>query len=108
MGEIRENIRRNLAYYLALKDISQKEFAEKLGVSQSSVTCWIKGKNSPDIEVVAKICEILGVTVTDLFGTDGTDKYSEQEKKLLVNYRQKPELQQAVNILLGVESDNNA
>lgn len=70
MGEIRENIRKNLGYYLTLKKMSQKELAEKLGVSQASVTCWIKGKNSPDIEAVAQICKILNITVTDLFGTN--------------------------------------
>ena len=107
MGEIRDNIRRNLAYYLSARNISQKEFAEKLGVSQSSVTCWIKGKNSPDIEIVAQICDILGVSVIDLFGTDGTDNYSEQEKKIIALYRKKPELQQAINILLGVDTGSS-
>ena len=48
MGEVRENVRQNLIYYLALKCISQKELAEALGVSQSAVTNWIKGKNAPD------------------------------------------------------------
>ena len=102
MGEIRDNIRRNLAYYLSIKNISQKEFAEKLGVSQSSVTCWIKGKNSPDIEMVAQICDVLGVSVIDLFGTDGSDRYSAQEKKIINQYRKKTEFQKAVNVLLGV------
>ncbi len=103
MGEIRENIRRNLAYYLTLRDISQKELAEKLGVSQSSVTCWIKGKNSPDIETIARICDSLTISVIELFGTDGNDKYTQHEKKIILHYRQRPELQHAVNILLGVE-----
>ena len=102
MGVIRDNVKRNLGYYLSLKGISQKDLAERLSVSQSAVTNWIKGKNSPDIEVVANICEILGITVIDLFGTDGSDQYTDQEKKLLEQYRNKPELQQAVNILLGL------
>jgi transcriptional regulator with XRE-family HTH domain len=102
MGEIRDNVKRNLGYYLSLKGISQKELADKLSVSQSAVTNWIKGKNSPDIEVVAQICDILGITVIELFGTDGNDQYTEQEKKVISQYRKKPELQQAVHILLGI------
>lgn len=47
MGEIRENVKQNLGYFLSLRGMSQKELAMKLGVSQSAVTNWIKGKNSP-------------------------------------------------------------
>lgn len=72
MGEIRDNVKKNLGYYLSLNGISQKELADKLSVSQSAVTNWIKGKNSPDIEVVAQICDILEISVTDLFGADNT------------------------------------
>lgn len=68
VGEIRDNVKKNLGYYLSLKKISQKQLAEKLRVSQSAVTNWIKGKNSPDIEAVAQICNILEISVTDLFG----------------------------------------
>ncbi len=68
MGEVRENVRQNLIYYLALKCISQKELAEALGVSQSAVTNWIKGKNAPDIEYVVQICTMLGISVSEFFG----------------------------------------
>lgn len=105
MGEIRDNVKKNLGYYLSLKGISQKELAEKLRVSQSAVTNWIKGKNSPDIEIVAQICDILGISVIELFGTDGSDKYDKQEKRVIEKYRAKPELQQAVDILLGVNEE---
>lgn len=70
MGQIRDNVQRNLGYYLSLTGMNQKELSEKLGVSQSAVTNWIKGKNSPDIEVVAQICNIFNISVTELFGTD--------------------------------------
>ena len=104
MGEIRDNVKRNLGYYLSLRGLSQKELAERLDVSQPAVTNWIKGKNSPDIEVVAKICDILEISVSDLFGKDEEVRASDIERKVLEQYRKKPELQQAVNILLGVES----
>jgi len=104
MGEIRENVKRNLGYYLSLKGMSQKGLAERLGVSQAAVTNWIKGKNSPDIEAVARICDILDITVLELFGTDGSDRYTEQERRLIEQYRAKTELRQAVNILLGIDA----
>lgn len=70
MGEIRENVSRNLGYFLNKRGISQKELAVKMGVSQAAVTNWVKGKNLPDIEAVAEICEILEVSVTALFGLE--------------------------------------
>ncbi len=102
MGEIRDNVKRNLGYYLSLKEISQKELAEKLNVSQSAITNWIKGKNSPDIETVVQICDILDISVVDLFGTARNDQYTEQEKRVIAQYRKKPELHLAINILLGI------
>lgn len=80
MGEVRENVRKNLGYYLSLRKLSQKDLADKLNVSQSAVTNWIKGKNSPDIETVSQICEILNISVVDLFGSDG-DSQSIGSKK---------------------------
>ncbi|WP_027398541.1 helix-turn-helix domain-containing protein [Anaerovorax odorimutans] len=103
MGEIRDNVTRNLCYYLSLKGISQKEFAKKLSVSQSAVTNWIKGKNSPDIEMVAQICDILEISVVDLFGTNSNIYYTDEEKEIIRQYRKKPELQNAVRILLGIK-----
>ena len=105
MGEIRDNVQNNLSFYLSLKKISQKKLAEMLHVSQSAVTNWVKGKNSPDIETVAQICNILDISVTQLFGTDHVDEFSLKERTLILHYRQRPELQKAVDILLDI-NDN--
>lgn len=72
MGEIRDNLKRNLGYYLSYSGMSQKQLAERLNVSQSAVTNWIKGKNSPDIELVAQMCEIFQVDITELMGAKKT------------------------------------
>lgn len=103
VGEIRENVKRNLGFYLSLRKMSQKELAERLGVSQSAVTNWIKGKNAPDIEMVAAICDILDVSVSDLFGKSQADGRSDTERRLLERYHKRPQMQQAVNILLGLQ-----
>ncbi len=102
MGEIRENVQKNLSYYLNLKGMSQKQLAEMLQISQSAVTNWIKGKNSPDIEIVAKICGILDITVSQLFGTSEPHSYTLLEQTVVLRYRQHPELQHAINKLLDI------
>lgn len=86
MGTIRDNVRRNLGYYLTLNGISQKELAERLGVSQSAVSNWIKGYNSPDIEVAAEICNILNITISDLFGVNDTENESKYRFAIIKQY----------------------
>lgn len=104
LTEIRKNVQINLKYYLKIKKISQKELSKKLNVSQSAVTNWIKGSNSPDIEMVAKICDILDISVNQLFGTEKTNEYTINEKLLILHYRNRPEMQLAVNKLLDIDT----
>jgi len=49
---------------LAEKGIKQKFIAEKLGVSDSTVSLWVKGKAQPTISNLKKLAEILSVDVT--------------------------------------------
>ncbi|MGI6260923.1 MAG: helix-turn-helix domain-containing protein [Acutalibacteraceae bacterium] len=102
MGEIRENVKRNLGYYLSLNGMSQKDLASMLEVSQAAVTNWIKGKNSPDIEMVAKICEMLHISVMDLFGAETSQSITARERILIQRYREKQEMQPAIDCLLGM------
>lgn len=67
MSDCREVIRSNLERYISESKYSQKEIAEKLGVSKSSVTNWIKGKNSPDINLVPSLCDLLEIPFSALF-----------------------------------------
>lgn len=45
--------------------MSQREFAEVLGVSQSTVQQWENGKNVPSVENLEKIARIKGMLVED-------------------------------------------
>jgi DNA-binding XRE family transcriptional regulator len=45
--------------------MSQREFAEVLGVSQSTVQQWENGKNVPSLENLEKIARIKGMLVED-------------------------------------------
>lgn len=68
MSTLRENIQQNLVRLINSRNLSQKEFAEMLGVTQAAVTNWVKGKNSPDIEIISKICKLLNINITELIG----------------------------------------
>ena len=89
MEDIRENLRYNLTYYLRSRNIAQKELAQKLGVTQSAVTNWIKGKNAPDLTLIVKICSFLDISITDLVGIQNAsqDSFSAWERDILKKYR---------------------
>lgn len=52
------DIKKMLNEILIKKDISQKELAKKLGISEGQVTHWLNGDNYPRRRMVAKIKEI--------------------------------------------------
>ena len=68
MGEIRKLIGENIKRICAMKGIRQVDIAEYMGVSQGSVSNWIKGTNSLDIENLAKLCRFLGVSLDQIYG----------------------------------------
>lgn len=68
MGETRKIIGENIKKIAALKGIRQVDIAEHMGVSQGSVSNWIKGTNSIDIENLAELCRFLGVSLDQIYG----------------------------------------
>lgn len=52
----------------AKKNISQKELADKLNVSRSTISMWETGASEPDFDNVSKIAEIFDVSVDYLLG----------------------------------------
>ena len=84
--------------------ISQKELAERIGVSNSRVSNWEQGINRPDADILADICKALNVSPSELLDVRlSPEDLSEQERKVIMAYRTKPDLRKAVNILLGIE-----
>ena len=99
-------IGRRISQYRKEQGLSQKEFAELIGASNSRVSNWEQGRNGPDADILADICRVLKVSPSELLDihlSDSDDELNAHEWKIVRAYRQKPELQQAVNILLGVQ-----
>lgn len=54
-----------ISYKRKQKGMTQIEFAEKLGVSNKSVSRWENGKNMPDVSLFIPICELLNISVNE-------------------------------------------
>ena len=46
--------------------MTQKELAERLGVSDKTVSRWETGHGLPDMAYLTPLCEIFGVSVNEL------------------------------------------
>lgn len=60
---LRERIRLNLVAAMENAGINQVQLAEKLNISKGTVNNWTRGNNSPDVDMVPKICEVLGISI---------------------------------------------
>jgi len=86
------------------RGFSQKDFAAHIGAKNTTVSNWEKGYTRPDVDTLAKICEVLDVSADDMLNIRfAPEDLSEREKKVIMAYRTKSEIQHAVNILLGIE-----
>ena len=50
------------------KGMSQKEFSEKTGISQSTISDWKRKKTNPSADKLKVICDVLHITLYDLLG----------------------------------------
>ena len=67
------------------RGMSQKEFSEKTGIAQSSISDWKRKKTNPVSEKILIICNALHVTPYELLGeTDGTEAQSNHAEFILV------------------------
>ena len=103
---MRYEIGSRIRKYREENNLSQKQLAEKIGVSSSRVSNWEQGLNRPDADILAAICVALDVSPSLLLGIQVTgDELTEQERKVLKAYREKEDVRQAVHILLGVSEE---
>ena len=62
------------------KKLTQSELAEKLGVTDKSISNWENGRNMPDLSLFKPICEILDISINDLLSGKEVPKNEYQER----------------------------
>ena len=56
----------NLLQLRKLKNLTQEDIAEKVGVSRQAVAKWESGEPTPDLERARLLAQVLGVSLDDL------------------------------------------
>lgn len=109
----------NRKQYLKLlirnKGLSIKEFAKQIDMPYSTLLSILNGSiGGAAVDNVAKICFGLDISISELQkyssnpNIDGSMiNLSSHEKAVVISYRKQPEMQTAVDRLLGIKQDNN-
>lgn len=92
------------------KKLTQSEFAEKLNITDRAVSKWENGVCMPDVGTIPEICNILNITINDLFSGEVVDMKNNEkmlEQNLLEMTRQKEERDKqllTLEIFIGIVS----
>ena len=96
-------IGRFIAQRRKANQMTQLQLAEKLGITDRAVSKWENGRSMPDAALMPELCQLLGITINDLFNGEVTDmeNYNEKTEKLLLEMAKEKE--QADKRLLTME-----
>ncbi|GHU49719.1 hypothetical protein FACS1894127_3600 [Clostridia bacterium] len=109
MEGINNIARNNIKIYRKMRKMTQKELAEALDVTHSSVSAWEIGKNSIDLERLNEICQVLNITLSELLSEDLSTEVAEQneENKQLVDYiTKRPEVKKLLDVTIDSRSSD--
>lgn len=68
------------------KNLTQKQLAEKLGITPTRLNYWEKGKREPNIEMIGKLAEALDVSPDSLMGWEYYDRQNADQIKTIHKY----------------------
>jgi transcriptional regulator with XRE-family HTH domain len=92
------------------KNMTQKDLAEQIGVSDKTISKWENGNSMPDTLLLVPLCKALDISVNELLSgeklppNDYSSKAEENIMKLLSdkeNYAKKSMLSTLIGVVLG-------
>lgn len=102
------DIASNIRFFLSTTGVKQMQLSVKTGLSQSFISQLCNGSKTPNILALSKICDALGITMSEFFAVNDTapDRHTIDTPKVgdyLASIRKKAGLTQArVASLAGV------
>jgi transcriptional regulator with XRE-family HTH domain len=101
--------RNNIKIYRKMRKMTQKELADALEVTHSSVSAWEIGKNSIDLERLNEICHVLGITLAELLSENlnaETAVQNEENKKLVAYIGKRSEVKKLIDVTIDSRSSD--
>lgn len=87
------------------KNLTQEQLAEKLGISNKTISKWETGKCMPDYSIIKSLCKELEITVAELMDGENSQKQSVRtydDEQILDLLRRTQELEKQKNMLYGI------
>lgn len=81
---------RQIRFYREKKGIEQKELAAKVGIKSNAVSNWENGRTRPDIALLPLICQVLDVSLDELFDIKKPSTEPIEEKKPAITMTKSP------------------
>lgn len=82
------------------KNLTQEQLAEKLGISNKTISKWECGKALPDYSIVEMICKTLEISTTELFS--GEDNNNLNDKQMIVMLEKIQKLENQKKTIFGM------
>lgn len=104
----RETIAKSLKRLREQSGLTADQVGAMVGKSGKTVNAWENNRGQPDAEILIQLCDIYKVdNILDEFRDEHTNPFtvSDHEKALIIAYRKKPDMQPAVDRLLGISDD---
>lgn len=90
------------------KNLTQEQLAEKLGISINAVSKWERGLNLPDVALMKELCEILEISLNELFEgkkLENNEIISQSQKNiisLMMTFKQLKIIEILAQVLIGI------
>lgn len=88
----------NIYDYCQQSGLTQREIAKRAGISKSTLSAYVTGKNYPQPEQMKALADVFGVSVGDLTSAP-------YDKVETINLDANPEVKELVQIALQLPSD---
>lgn len=100
-----DKIGKFIAYCRKNKNLTQQQLAEKIGVSNRSVSKWENGKCMPDLSLFKPLCELLDITINELLSgekIENNDYTNKLENNILKTIEYSNSKNKKINNTLGI------
>ena len=91
---MQQQISENISRFRQNQNMTQEEFASRLGVTPQAVSKWERGTSIPDITLIPDICRLLKIHADTLLGVEGMplseSKSMAQEREIKQNLIAEP------------------